>query len=201
MEPRGREGTRRARAVTLRQVAVAAGVSASTASRVLAESHRRVDPLLDARVRAAAAELGYTTNLLARAIVSGKSDVIIVFADAPAGPQQQRLTFDIAARLAHAGLVLMLMPVLAETDLVQALRHSHGHRPRGVLLMTGRAEAIDPMVAGEFTAFVEAGTPVIVLREDSETASDLPAGVLTIRSAAGDVVIASVIAECAGGPR
>ena len=65
--------TRRA---TLQDVADRAGVSLTTASRVVNEGSRRVGPRLADRVKAAAAELGYTANLQARAVATGQSTMV-----------------------------------------------------------------------------------------------------------------------------
>src|SRR5882757_2599268 len=53
---------------TLHDVATAAGVSRSTASRVLAGTDRNVDPDLAQRVLAASERLGYRANPVARAL-------------------------------------------------------------------------------------------------------------------------------------
>ena len=62
--------TRRA---TLQDVADRAGVSLTTASRVVNEGSRRVGPRLAERVNRAVAELGYTANLQARAVEIGRA--------------------------------------------------------------------------------------------------------------------------------
>ena len=54
--------------VSLKHVAAAAGVSPSTASRVLSGVDRNVDPELARRVREVCAELGYRVNAAARAL-------------------------------------------------------------------------------------------------------------------------------------
>ena len=58
---------------TLQDVADRAGVSLTTASRVVNEGSRRVGPGLAQRVNQAVAELGYTANLQARAVATGQS--------------------------------------------------------------------------------------------------------------------------------
>jgi LacI family transcriptional regulator len=63
------------RRVTILDVASAAGVSKSTAGRVLTGEGSASPETID-RVRAAADELGYTPNSLARAMVSGKTDTL-----------------------------------------------------------------------------------------------------------------------------
>src|SRR5438045_9232569 len=64
------------RRVTLQDVADRAGVSLTTASRVVNEGSRRVGPRLAERVNAAVAELGYTANLQARAVATGQSTMV-----------------------------------------------------------------------------------------------------------------------------
>jgi LacI family transcriptional regulator len=63
------------RRVTILDVASAAGVSKSTAGRVLT-GEGAASPETTERVRAAAKDLGYTPNSLARAMVSGRTDTL-----------------------------------------------------------------------------------------------------------------------------
>ena len=70
------ETRRRGTPVTLQDVANRAGVSLSTASRVLSNGSRRVGKPLADRVYHAMAELGYTANLQARAVATGQSAMI-----------------------------------------------------------------------------------------------------------------------------
>src|ERR1700685_3554061 len=65
-----------ANVVTLQDVADRAGVSLTTASRVLSDGPRRVGSQLAGRVNQAAAELGYTANLQARAVATGQSNML-----------------------------------------------------------------------------------------------------------------------------
>src|SRR5437879_3946654 len=62
--------------VTLQDVADRAGVSLSTASRVVSEGPRRVGSQLISRVNQAVAELGYSANLQARAVATGQSNMV-----------------------------------------------------------------------------------------------------------------------------
>ena len=63
------------RRTTVADVARRAGVSAMTVSNVLNAPHRVAEPTVRT-VRAAIEELGYTPNLAARALSSGRSQVI-----------------------------------------------------------------------------------------------------------------------------
>jgi len=62
--------------VTLQDVADRAGVSLTTASRVVNDGTRPVGKALAERVHNAVAELGYTANLQARAVATGQSTMI-----------------------------------------------------------------------------------------------------------------------------
>jgi len=66
----------RARAVTLTDVAVLAGVSQPTASRVLNGSARTPSPQIAERVRRAAEELGYTPNAQAQALARANTGLL-----------------------------------------------------------------------------------------------------------------------------
>ena len=61
---------------TLQDVADRAGVSLTTASRVLSNGPRQPAPHLADRVHQAVAELGYTANLQARAVATGQSTMV-----------------------------------------------------------------------------------------------------------------------------
>ncbi|MFY8104189.1 MAG: LacI family DNA-binding transcriptional regulator, partial [Ramlibacter sp.] len=85
--------------VTLADVARAAGVSPSTASRAL-RGERAVDPQLVARVQAMSDKLGYVPDPAARALASQRSDHVAIlipmlsnalFVDLLAGPQSLEL--------------------------------------------------------------------------------------------------------------
>jgi len=62
--------------VTLQDVADRAGVSLTTASRVVNEGSRRVGQALADRVNKAVTDLGYTANLQARAVATGQSTMV-----------------------------------------------------------------------------------------------------------------------------
>ena len=73
--PSGARDSRDGRA-TLRDVADRAGVSMTTASRVVNEGARKVGPEMAERVNRAVTELGYQANLQARAVASGHTSMI-----------------------------------------------------------------------------------------------------------------------------
>ncbi len=114
--PRPAEPADEARAPTLKDVARAAGVSESTASRVLNGSLRRVSPAIVDRVAAAGARLGYTANAAAQAVVRGRASICVVvvtdLADAGVAPDLR-----IVERIAgQRGLRLVVLPVGDDLD-------------------------------------------------------------------------------------
>src|SRR5205807_9927947 len=72
---RGRGGRQSAGAPTLTEVALAAGVSRSTASRVFTDTGRVSDEARRA-VERAARRLGYEPNRAARSLATGRSDSV-----------------------------------------------------------------------------------------------------------------------------
>src|SRR3954454_3730110 len=93
-------------------VARRAGLSRATVSYVLNNSPHQVipDPTRQ-RVLAAAAELGYTPSPAARALSSGRSDVILLLLpDWPIGPTVGHLLEDLSAELAAHGLTFVAHP-------------------------------------------------------------------------------------------
>ena len=73
--PPGRRPSR----VTAADVAARAGVSRATVSYVLNDTPHQVIPeTTRERVRAAAAELGYTPSVAARALMTGRSDIVLL---------------------------------------------------------------------------------------------------------------------------
>ena len=78
------------RKVTSRDVARVAGVSQSTVSRVFSDVSS-VKPELKERVYRAAEEIGYRPNLVARGMISGKTNVIGLVVGDSLGPFYNRI--------------------------------------------------------------------------------------------------------------
>lgn len=92
---------------TLRDVAARAGVSASAVSYIL-RGDTRFQTETIARVRAAARELGYTANLSARILKSGRNGVIGVAVYALEAAQPMRLASAINREAARRGLRVII---------------------------------------------------------------------------------------------
>lgn len=163
VEP-GAERTRTAMP-TLHDVALSAGVSLATASRVLNGSARRVAESYRERVESAAAELGYTANLSAQATARGTSAIVALLVADIADPYFGQLAAGVARGADDAGLVVTI--AITERDperelrLVRALR---GQRPRALILAASRSEeSSSTELQLELDALGRAGGRVVAL--------------------------------------
>jgi len=95
------------RRVTVRDVAAAAGVSPATASRVLA-NHPTVSPELARRVLAASTRLGYSANVIARALRTQRTGTIGVVVPAISNPYFIGVVEALESELARSGRSLLL---------------------------------------------------------------------------------------------
>ena len=95
------------RRVTVRDVAAAAGVSPATASRVLA-NHPTVSPDLARRVLAASTRLGYSANVIARALRTQRTGTIGVVVPAISNPYFIGVVEALESELARSDRSLML---------------------------------------------------------------------------------------------
>lgn len=146
--------------VTLAEVAKRAGVSLSTASRVINGSARQVTPGLAQRVAVAAADLGYTPNAQAQALARNVSDTVGLVVHDLADPYFSSIANG-AMRVAGArGLIVMLGNTFRdperEVEYVGALR---AHRVRAIILVGTRTSgrAVTARLAAELAAFAAAG--------------------------------------------
>src|SRR5580658_5618626 len=136
-QDRVRPGSR----VTLQDVADEAGVSLTTASRVVNDGPRRVGPDLADRVRTAAAELGYTANLQARAVATGQSTMIGVVVHDIADPYFS----SIAAGLIEVAHTRQLLVCMSSTPAAEAAEREYvalmrSQRARAVILIGSRTD-------------------------------------------------------------
>ena len=155
--------------VTLQDVADRAGVSLTTASRVLNDGARRVGKQLADRVHKAAGELGYTANLQARAVATGQSTMIGValrdisdpyFSSIAAGlievADAQRLLVCMTSTAAHEA---------AEREYVGLMR---AQRARAVVLVGSRSDsaAARNALRAELDAFTRSGGRAACIGQD-----------------------------------
>lgn len=159
--------TRRPRIV---DVAKAAKVSPATVSNVLNES-RHVDPGTRARVAAAVARLGYTPDLRAQRLRTGRAATIAILSSMPfavaAGPSRLGFLMEVAAVAAavamEKGLAMVLVPP-AEFKRAPIERLD----VNGVLVLEPLAN--DP----EVSRLRARGIPVVTIGRQPDDAHDLP---------------------------
>ena len=108
----------RLRRVTSADVAREAGVSRTTVSYVLNDTpHQKIPPATRQRILEAVQRLGYAPSPAARALQSGRSDVVLcLLPDWPIGPTVGLLLQHLSAALAARGLTLLAHPRGAGTD-------------------------------------------------------------------------------------
>ncbi len=146
------------RAVTIADVAAAAGVAPMTVSRVI-NTPERVAAATAERVRSAISRLGYVPNLMAGGLSSRRSRMIAAIVPTIAHPMFASLIDSFTAVLRQAGYQVMLSLSGYAGDEEGFVRGLLGRRPDGILV-TGveHAAAARQMLA-------EAGIPVVEIFE------------------------------------
>ena len=164
-----RRGSRATARVTLQDVADHAGVSLTTASRVVNDGSRRVGRSLAERVNRAVAELGYTANLQARAVATGQSTMVGVVVHDIGDPYFS----SIAAGLIEAADARGLLVCMSSTSATEAAEREyvalmHAQRARAVIIIGSRSDdatARDALRA-EIAAFTKAGGRAVCVGQD-----------------------------------
>ncbi|MBB5079191.1 LacI family DNA-binding transcriptional regulator [Nonomuraea endophytica] len=130
---------------SLVEVARAAGVSVSTASRVLTGSSHPISAKTRAKVIATAEKLGYSPSALARALVSRSSRLIGVLVSDIVNPYFSVIARGIDDVASRAGYVTMLSNVDRRTSTeISRLRTMRDYRAAGVIIAGSGFEA-DPL--------------------------------------------------------
>jgi LacI family transcriptional regulator len=146
--------------VTLQDVADLAGVSITTASRVVNGGSRRVGAQLERRVHQAMAELGYTANLQARAVATGRSSMVGVVVHDIADPYFSSIAAGLIEAAGRSGLLVCMSSTpaneAAEREYVALMR---AQRARAVILVGSRTQdaAARAALAAEVAAFGRQG--------------------------------------------
>ena len=144
-----------AHAVTLRTVADACGVSLSTASRVLSNS-TNVGPAKRAAVLAAATRLGFVPNLIAKALVAGRTRTVGLVAQFFESPFYAAILRGVEDELTSAGYSLVVSSGHwnreEEEACVQVLR---SRQVDGIIILTGQLEDV-------YLAHLAGELPVVV---------------------------------------
>ncbi|MEJ2853061.1 MULTISPECIES: LacI family DNA-binding transcriptional regulator [unclassified Saccharothrix] len=142
-------------------VARLAGVSHQTVSRVL-NDHPNVREQTRLRVRAAIAELGYRPNKAARALVTGRSQLIGVVAQNSTlyGPASLLAAFEEAAALAGFAVSVGRVKELDHASINKAVERHRDERVAGIVVIAPTAPANDAL------ADIPAGVPVVTVDGD-----------------------------------
>jgi LacI family transcriptional regulator len=160
--------------VTLQDVADRAGVSLTTASRVVNDGSRKVGKALADRVHKAVAELGYTANLQARAVATGQSTMIGVALRDISDPYFSSIAaglIEVAdGELVGGGRLLVCMSSTAadedaEREYVALMR---AQRARAVVLVGSRSDntAAREALRAELHAFTRSGGRAACIGQD-----------------------------------
>lgn len=150
---------------TIKDVAKAAGVSVSTASRALNDNHR-ISAATKERVRAAARQLGYQVNYTAKNLTSGESNIVglvlpVTGQEAFANPFHLDLMRGIAAQLApfHYEMAVAIGQTTAELlTHVQALVES-SHVSKFLVFYSRAHDPVIDYLRSNQLAFVIIGQP------------------------------------------
>ncbi|MEV4172828.1 LacI family DNA-binding transcriptional regulator [Nonomuraea sp. NPDC049709] len=161
--------------VTLHDVAAAAGVSVSTASRVLGGSTRKVAPEYEARVLAAAAALRYTVDASARAMRRA-SDSISLVADDLTTPSMGVVVAAMEREARTAGAFVTVSSTMGAAERqAETVRVLRSLRPRALVVTSSRflASAAEGRLLKELRAYEEEGGRVVMVGETDMTFSSI----------------------------
>lgn len=147
------------RKISLKDVARAAGVHVSTASRALnRETAKLLSPGVVAKIQAVAHDMGYCPNVMAAALRTSRSGAIGFVVPDLAHPAFPAMLRGAEQVLGAAGYVLLIMSV--EHDFSRApalLNEMRGRQVDGVIIATAQAD--DPFIA----AALADRTPVVCI--------------------------------------
>lgn len=140
--------------VTLKDVALAAGVSRAAVSRTFTDG-ASVSPRMRARVEAAAAELGYRPNMLARGLMTRRTRMVGLVSNNFHNPVFLEI-FDLFTKaLQEAGLRPLLVNLSDEVDPVRSLQTLQQYAVDGVVIASSH------LPDGFAQVFRAAGVPVV----------------------------------------
>ena len=141
-------------AVTLREVAERAGVSRSAVSRTFTDG-ASVSPATRAKVEKAARELGYSPNVLASSLTTGRTKLIGLVSNNFHNPVFLEVFDRFTRGLQERGLRPLLVNLTDETDPANSVRMLQQYSVDGVIV------ASSTLPAGFALSFQEAGMPVV----------------------------------------
>jgi len=141
-------------AITLNDVALRAGVSRSAVSRSFTPG-ASVSAKTRAQVELAAAALGYSPNILARSLMTGKTQLIGLVSNNFHNPVFLQIFDQFTRGLQDHGLRPLLVNLSTETDPARSVQLLRAYSVEGVIL------ASSELPDGFAQAFVQVGLPVV----------------------------------------
>ena len=142
--------------VTITDVARTAGVSLSTVSRVM-NDNPTVDAALAGRVRAVAAELGYSANPVARSLVLGRTQTVAVVIPDLANPTFQAILRGLSRAAAEDGYHVLIADTAEQVAEERVLASTTRRRTDGVILCAPR------LPQDELAALLPSLSPAVVI--------------------------------------
>ena len=154
--------------VTLQDVADRAGVSLTTASRVVSEGPRRVGRQLVNRVNQAVAELGYTANLQARAVATGQSNMVGVVVHDISDPYFSSIAAGLIDVAERQHLMVCMSTAAGEAGEREYVALMRSQRARAVILIGSRTDdqAMLANLRHEIRAFSSSGGRAVCIGQD-----------------------------------
>lgn len=123
------------RVVTSMDVAELAGVSQTSVSRVFnTDSSRGVKQETREKVLAAAKELGYKPNIIARSMISRKTDIIGLVIGNPVGPFYTKIITSLTSKIQEQGKQCLIFTVDSEQDIGRLLERVLQYQVDGIII-------------------------------------------------------------------
>jgi LacI family transcriptional regulator len=130
--------------VTLTDVALRAGVSQPTASRVLNGSTRRPSPAVVEAVRRAAEELGYISNAQAQALARSQTGLVGLVVHDIADPYFSTIAAGVQGEASERDRQVLLATTMRSTEQeIRAVNAFIGHRTDAIVLVGSRLNTDD----------------------------------------------------------
>lgn len=128
-------------AVSIKDIARAAGVSPSTVSRAL-NDHPRISDETKERIRRLSEEMGYTPSLLARGLVTQDTATIGVVITSASDPFLAHLVTSIEEVAQEQGYTVLLSSSYLDPDReLEMVSSFHGRRSRGIIVIGSQIDA------------------------------------------------------------
>ncbi|GAA3634734.1 LacI family DNA-binding transcriptional regulator [Microbacterium awajiense] len=157
------------RPARLTDVALRAGVSPATASRVLNPSNRGVKDANRARVLAAAEELGYTTNIAAQAVARGRTTGVTLLLRVMPDDYANPIVAGVVDAVRNEGLPISLVVAGPQTkDIIDAVHIARGQRTQ-ILMTTGGRRTDDkdlPALVDALQRYEAEGGRVVLISQE-----------------------------------